>query len=149
MESELYRVETVLSALNTGITSEWSEAQVGQHGFEGRREPLAFALDHLLAYPARGSFMLAQFLLSGQLQKLKVCKSQDSTDIAAEALNYWLVGICPSCQGTGVMSIHQEPCIGCDGKGRAAMPNDAVRQAISIINANMECMERRLRNHLI
>lgn len=144
---ELVKVETVINALNVGIVAEWAQDHVGQHAMEGKYHPLAYALDHLLSYHNRGTFMIAQFLLSGELQRLKIGKGRDATDLARDSLMHWLVGLCPSCSGTGVKDIHQATCDTCNGAMRVDT-SEEIKQAMRVIESHLEIIEMSLRKHM-
>lgn len=143
----LNRVETVLSAISEGVIAEWAENSLIAHGWAGQRNGLGYALDHLLAYPSHGNIFLAVFLLSGELTRQQVCKSRDATDLAQDAIHYWLTWHCPTCKGRGVLDIEQHQCQQCGGTGHKPKPAH-IERPLAVIEAAVEWMEGQLRKRL-
>lgn len=144
---DLYRVETVLSAMTVGPGYGWSENHLIAHGWSGQRNPLGHALNRLLDCSTSGNVWLAEYLLAGQLCKQKVCRGKDSVDLARDALKYWRDPWCRTCKGTGVLNIEQERCDDCDGTGRKFRPA-SYEGALKVIEAAQEWMEDQLRGRL-
>ena len=150
---ELYRTESVEVCINRGITSKWAQDHILAHGLAGQRNPLGNALIHLEATIKRlpdkrvlyspASFRMAQYHLSGELIRMKICKSRDATDFAEWALKYFIDKRCHGCMGTGVLNIEQEPCNTCGGTG--GRPTSAiVLKVIKIIEGYQDWMEAQL-----
>lgn len=144
---ELNRIETTLAALTAGAGYEWSESYILAHGLSGQRNPLAYALDHLLDKQSSGNLWMATHLLSGELIRQKVCKSKDSVDLARDSLQYWLTKHCVMCHGTGVLNIEQDQCPMCGGTGKRYHPAN-YEGALKVIEGALEWMESQLQNRL-
>ena len=141
------RVETVLSALNRGCSSEWAEDHILAHGLCGQRNKLGNAINHLIATPSNGNMQLTVFILSGELIKQKLCRSRDAVDIARNALEYYLTRLCMACQGRGVVNLEQQTCDVCGGTGRRPM-NKEIERPIALIEASIDMMEGQLEKRL-
>lgn len=149
MTADLRRVETTLCALSVGIAYEWSENHVMAHGLSGQRNPLGYALDHLLSNPNHQNAGLVAFLLATELVKRGVCSEKDSVDSANDALAWWYDSKCTVCHGRGVLNFEQVECPGCLGSGRRDKPsNRTLRESIGVIESSMDWMEGQLRKRL-
>lgn len=143
---ELYKLEATLSALAVGVCKEWSETLVLAHGLSGQRNPLGYALDHLLTSPNGINARLTTLLLAKELVKQKVCTDKQSWDVANDAISWWWDCHCPHCKGRGVINIEQDMCKQCVGTGMKPKPQrKEIYRAIGVIEAAMEWMEHQLR----
>jgi hypothetical protein len=146
---ELNRLETTLCALTVGVAYEWSENHVLAHGLSGQRNPIAFALDHLLSHPNRINARLVTLLIAKELPRLKVCSEKESWDIANAAISYWYDSKCPDCNGRGVIDFEQHQCQTCNGSGRKPRPSHkATSECVAIIENALEFMEGQLQKRL-
>ena len=82
--NDLNRVETTLCALTVGVAYEWSENHVLAHGLSGQRNPIAFALDHLLSHPNRINARLVTLLIAKELPRPDVQRNGKEATTTAQ-----------------------------------------------------------------
>ena len=147
--SDLNRVETTLCALTVGVAYEWSENHVMAHGLSGQRNPIGFAIDHLLSHPNGINARLVTLLIAKELPRLKVCTEKESWDVANDAISYWYDSKCPDCKGRGVIDFEQHQCVTCSGTGKKPRPrHKATNECVAIIEGALEWMEAQLQKRL-
>lgn len=155
--TDLLRVESVEIALNRGANTGWARDYIMAHGLSAKYNPLGQALDRLeatitrtpegrVSY-SRGAFHMAQFLFSGILQKHRVCRDSEATDVAEYALKFFCDRCCPACNGTGVINIEQETCSMCGGN-RDKPLSESLRSAVLMLESYQLWMEKQLDRRL-
>lgn len=149
--TELVRVETTISAINSGNLepASWSHSHVMALGLSGQRNPLGSAVLHLIEHPNTENRRVVLFFLAGQLEHLNVATNKESVEIAQYAVAWFEDAHCPMCGGRGVINFQQEQCKSCCGTGDKPRPeNTQVRDAVSLLAQSLDWLESQQRARL-
>lgn len=151
MQAELVKVETTISAINSGNLEphSWSHSHVLALGLSGQRNPLGSAVLHLIENPNNENHRTVLFFLSGELERREIATHTDSVTVARQAMNWFQNCHCPVCKGRGVLNFEQEQCKECSGTGdKHPHSNNAIRDAVSLLTESLNWLENQQRARL-